>query len=188
MKCNENWLMQNLLVIFFVSQLFSTSSLQESPASSSSAEPSQETLVEDFFICRSCGHDVSLSNFVLEKYSPLALGSSNQTLSAGREAIVQEVQNTLGIRFKIIVVEKAYCAKVESWSLLHSWFPGYAWKLCVCPKCRTHLGWMFEPLETATSDRYFPTEKGFYALISSNIISEGYVNSLLMREKALRDN
>lgn len=49
MKCNENWLMQNLLVIFFVSQLFSTSSLLESPASSSSsssAEPSQETLVE----------------------------------------------------------------------------------------------------------------------------------------------
>lgn len=183
--------MQNLLVIFLVSQLqlstpSSSSSLPESPSATSTSK--EETLVEDFFICRSCGHDVSLSNFVLEKVSPLALGSSNQTLSTGREAIVQEVQNTLGIRFKIIVVEKAYCAKVESWSLLHSWFPGYAWKLCVCPKCRAHLGWMFEPLETATADRYFPTEQGFYALISSNIISEGYVNSLLMREKALREN
>ncbi|XP_055638165.1 protein cereblon-like isoform X2 [Toxorhynchites rutilus septentrionalis] len=184
MKCNESRLLMHiLLVIFFGFQLLITSRLESS---------NEETVIEgcfaDFFICRSCGHDVSLSNFLLDKHSPLAIGTSNQTLAAGKQLAIQEVQNTLGIRFKIIVVQKAYCAKVESWSTLHSWFPGYAWKLCVCPKCRTHLGWMFEPTESATSERYFPSENGFYALIYSNIISEGYVNSLLMREKVLREN
>lgn len=179
MKWNESRLLMHiLLVIFFVFQLFKSSILVSSP---------EETVIEDFFICRSCGHDVSLSNFVLNKHSPLALGFSNQTLSTGKQVTVQEVQNTLGIRFKIVIVQQAYCAKIESWISLHSWFPGYAWKLCVCPKCRTHLGWMFEPVETATYDRYFPTEKGFYALIYNNIISEKYVNSLLMREKALQE-
>ncbi|XP_053695850.1 protein cereblon-like [Sabethes cyaneus] len=180
MKCNESRLLMHiLLVIFFVFQLFTTSILDSS---------AEETVPEDFFICRSCGHDVSLSNFLIDKHSPLAIGSSNQTLLTGKQVVVQEVQNTLGIRFKIVVVNQAYCAKVDSWSTLHSWFPGYSWKLCVCPKCRTHLGWMFEPIETATSRRYFPGENGFYALIYSNIISERYVNSLLMREKALRDD
>ncbi|XP_058825087.1 protein cereblon-like [Topomyia yanbarensis] len=180
MKCNESrLLMRILLVVFLIFQLFTATILDSSL---------EETVIEDFFICRSCGHDISLSNFLLDKHSPLAIGSTNQTLQVGRQIAVQEVQNTLGIRFKIIVVQQAYCAKVDSWSTIHSWFPGYAWKLCVCPKCRTHLGWMFEPTETATSERYFPTENGFYALIYSNVISERYVNSLLMREKVLRDD
>lgn len=180
MKCNESRLLMHiLLVIFFVFQLLTTTILDSSP---------EETVVEDFFICRSCGSDVSLANFLVDKHSPLALGTINQTIASGKRVTIQEVENPVGIRFKIFIVQQAYCAKVESWNTLHSWFPGYAWKLCVCPKCRIHLGWMFEPVESATVDRYFPTDKGFYALVQNSVISEGYVNSLLMREKALREN
>ena len=35
----------------------------------------------------------------------------------------------------------------------HSWFPGYAWTICNCSQCLSHLGWMFtatpHPLEPA---------------------------------------
>ncbi|XP_055608497.1 uncharacterized protein LOC129755837 [Uranotaenia lowii] len=183
MKCDQSRLLMNVsLVVFLIFQLFTESLLDSSPPEE------EETLIEDFFICRSCGHDISLSNFLIDKHSPLALSFSNHTLAIGKPVTVQEVQNSLGIRFKIVVVRQGYCAKVVSWNTVHTWFPGYAWKLCVCPECRTHLGWMFEPIETATFYRYFPSEKGFYALIYNNIISERYVNSLLMREKALREN
>lgn len=58
------------------------------------------------------------------------------------------------------------------WKETYSWFPGYAWKVCVCPKCSTFLGWMFEPIETATSTQEIPSKKGFYALSLGGIISD----------------
>jgi hypothetical protein len=104
--------------------------------------------------------------------SPNALSVANQTVVENHKAIVQEVVTPLGLVFKIITLKYAYCAKLDQWSPVHSWFPGYAWKLCLCPSCKGHLGWMFEPEETATFEQKFPSDKGFYALIYNQIISE----------------
>uniref|UniRef100_U5EPA1 Putative 17 kDa salivary protein n=1 Tax=Corethrella appendiculata TaxID=1370023 RepID=U5EPA1_9DIPT len=148
----------------------------------------EETLLEEYLICRQCGSDITLTNFLIEKLSPVALSVVNQTIYENKRVLIQEVQNPLGIKFKIILLKQAHCAKFDTWSTIFSWFPGYAWKLCICPKCTGHLGWMFEPIETATKDQNFPSEKGFYALIYNNILLESYVNSLLMKESIFREN
>ncbi|XP_053660591.1 uncharacterized protein LOC128709610 [Anopheles marshallii] len=181
MKCNQKHKFMRVSFIFFIVLLFACGSL----AGDNNVE---ETVIEDFFICRTCGNDVSVANLAFDKYSPLALSATNHTFADTRSVLIQEVQNPLGIRFHIFLVKQASCVKIHPWTHKSSWFPGYSWKVCVCPKCHTLLGWMFEPIESATAEQSFPSEAGFYALIFQNIITEGYVNSLLMKEKALRDN
>uniref|UniRef100_A0A8W7PKI3 CULT domain-containing protein n=1 Tax=Anopheles coluzzii TaxID=1518534 RepID=A0A8W7PKI3_ANOCL len=181
MKCNQKHKLMRISFIFLIVLLF----VRGYPAEENTEE---ETVIEDFFICRTCGNDVSVANLAFDKYTPLALSATNHSFTETRSVLIQEVQNPLGIRFHIFLVKQASCAKVHPWTIKSTWFPGYAWKVCVCPKCHTLLGWMFEPVESATAEQSFPSEAGFYAIIFQNIITEGFVNSLLMKEKALRDN
>ena len=37
---------------------------------------------------------------------------------------------------------------------------------------RAHLGWMFEPEDSATEEREKPSEAGFYAIILNKVIDE----------------
>ncbi|XP_037040898.1 protein cereblon homolog [Bradysia coprophila] len=150
---------------------------------SSTGESSEETILEDFVICRQCGTDVSLSNFLINKPAASTLDSNNITLFNKTSVLVQQLENPAGVRFQIVTVNIAFCAKIYTqWRDSYSWFPGYAWKLCLCPKCSTHIGWMFEPVATATDTQILPTEKGFYGIIVSNVLTESFVNSLLMTE------
>uniref|UniRef100_A0A182MWA3 Uncharacterized protein n=1 Tax=Anopheles culicifacies TaxID=139723 RepID=A0A182MWA3_9DIPT len=73
----------------------------------------EETVIEDFFICRTCGNDVSVANLAFDKYSPLALSATNHTFTEIRSVLIQEVQNPLGIRFHIFLVKQASCAKIH---------------------------------------------------------------------------
>lgn len=63
------------------------------------------------------------------------------------------------------------CDRIQ-WTQADTWFPGFAWKVCVCPKCSNHVGWMFEPFESATATQTFPSDRGFYALTVNNVLSE----------------
>lgn len=54
-----------------------------------------------------------------------------------------------------------------------SWFDGYGWKICQCPSCKSHLGWMFEEIDKIVGiNPMFPSEKGFYGIILDAVISE----------------
>lgn len=62
---------------------------------------------------------------------------------------------------------------IFQWSSDYSWFPGYKWRVCLCPKCSRHLGWMFEPEDSESIDSlHFPSKRGFFALITGDILSE----------------
>ena len=41
-----------------------------------------------------------------------------------------------GFEFEVVTFEKTGCVGVGSWTPEASWYPGYLWKACICPKCR----------------------------------------------------
>ena len=44
-----------------------------------------------------------------------------------------------GFEFEVVTFERTACVGVGPWTLEASWYPGYLWKACVCPKCRYDL-------------------------------------------------
>lgn len=84
----------------------------------------------------------------------------------------------------------------------HSWFPGYAWRLAVCPQCGAHVGWSFETPHQ--SDRHDSKNRwqhshdhvkedksskkpySFVGLIYPNLIQEHYADSLIITPKAYK--
>lgn len=65
-------------------------------------------------ICRHCGTDISLSNFLLTKLSPAATQAANASLYGTAGVLVQDLVNPLGGRFRVVAVRKAQCAKVDN--------------------------------------------------------------------------
>lgn len=143
-----------------------------------------------------CGSDVTISNFLVNKLSPDALIAANYTYLDVPDVLIQELRNPFGIQFSVVTLKHAHCAHTDSavsiewhirnnnggnwhscmyifqWTHSSTWFPGYAWKVCYCAKCSSHLGWMFEPIETAAATLKKPTSAGFYAIIIKNVLGE----------------
>lgn len=67
----------------------------------------------DYMICRHCGNDISLSNFLLNVDSPNAVQSWNATFFRTPGVLVQELTNPVGGIFRVVNVKKAHCAKVD---------------------------------------------------------------------------
>lgn len=65
-------------------------------------------------ICKHCGADVSLSNFLLRKTSPEAVSAGNFTLFNTADVLVQELVNQVETKFKVILVNHASCSKVDT--------------------------------------------------------------------------
>ena len=67
-----------------------------------------------------------------------------------------------------------------------SWFPGFAWTVAVCVRCRQHLGWQFTPevlvtsaSEEATTATTTRTGSGvprsrFFGLTRARVRAEGF--------------
>jgi len=124
------------------------------------------------------------------RISDFNIGLTNITIgenSGEKEVLAQELRNPRGITFKVLISKRAKCAPTSGWFSESTWFEGFAWKVCQCPTCKAHIGWMFEPFDLATYNPVFPSDKGFYAIILDTVISESYVNSLLIVDKVLRN-
>jgi hypothetical protein len=160
MKCQ-------LLIIFAV--LINFSILEEDNSTDT-------TQIEGFLLCKSCGADNSILNLIINnRISEQAVNVQNLTVS-NKSIIVQELTNPLGVRFKVILTKKANCFKSKGgWYSGGSWFKNYSWKLCQCPTCKAHVGWMFELTDLVyRNDPFFPGETGFYGIILDSVISESY--------------
>jgi len=137
----------------------------------------------DYFLCRHCGTDISPVSSLVSINSPAALESRVSQLFGLNDVKVQTVKNSLKLQFEILTISKAFCVGKGNWQLEDSWFPGYVWKICVCAQCGRHIGWMFEPLHLATSDRIYASKEGFYVVIISSVINELHADSLIVVPK-----
>uniref|UniRef100_A0A1B6L7Y3 CULT domain-containing protein n=1 Tax=Graphocephala atropunctata TaxID=36148 RepID=A0A1B6L7Y3_9HEMI len=142
---------------------------------------SEEKIPTDYILCRQCGTDVASAESLANLRSPAAVTRRNDSLFGLDEVFVQTLINPLHIKFNVVTVLESTCVtSAKFWVSDHSWFPGYAWKPCTCSRCRQQLGWAFEPLELADTQKVRASNKGFYTLILDNIISEFFSDKLLV--------
>ncbi|UCG12268.1 MAG: hypothetical protein JSU72_17495 [Deltaproteobacteria bacterium] len=38
---------------------------------------------------------------------------------------------------------------------VHTWFPGYQWRMAFCRQCGQHLGWYYQALSISSQPRHF---------------------------------
>lgn len=70
--------------------------------------------------------------------------------------------NPAGFYFDVITFSECHSLiDVPGATFQHTWFPGYAWQIVGCAKCRQHLGWRFE------SAKKMP--RRFYGLIKNRL-------------------
>jgi hypothetical protein len=88
------------------------------------------------------------------------------TLTHAREAIAVEGRhahdfvNPSGVAFRVRCFARVDgAAHVGEASTFFSWFVGHAWRIALCARCGTHVGWRFEGAEGA-----------FHGLIAERIV------------------
>lgn len=67
----------------------------------------------DYLLCRGCGADIADFSYIQNRFSPEALIYGNQSLFGKQSVAVQLLENPLGIRFRVLVVNKANCIGVD---------------------------------------------------------------------------
>ena len=102
-------------------------------------------------LCRNCGMEVADPSFLrVSPLSPFFLERQNVSMFGSSLSIpVETLRNPAGFEFQVISFSAGGCQGVGDWREEASWYPGYLWRVCVCPQCGAHLGWMFEPEDTA---------------------------------------
>ena len=122
-------------------------------------------------LCRTCGMDIAdPQHLKVSSTSPFYLERQNVSMFGSKLRIpVEQLENPAGIEFRVVTFTKAGCIGVGDWTSEASWYPGYLWKVCVCPHCQIQLGWIFEPKDTAVKELLKPSDAGFYAVIVKNV-------------------
>ncbi|XP_072243377.1 uncharacterized protein [Leuresthes tenuis] len=158
------------------------------PAESCAGVPPEHGASTDTLIlCRACGHELAFGTDIHFLPSRLALSSRNDTLVGGRRVNVQLFENPHGHQFEVITFRKADVTKHWPADRHFSWFPGFSWTIATCPRCKTHLGWAFQPSDwpdTITKSKFEDSKNTFLALITHRILREDFASGLLMTPKS----
>ncbi|KAF7660002.1 hypothetical protein LDENG_00290200 [Lucifuga dentata] len=142
---------------------------------------------DTLILCRACGHELAVGMDIQFVPSRLALSSRNDTLVGDRRVNVQLFENPRGLQFEVITFRKADVTQHWPADKYFSWFPGFSWTLATCPRCKTHLGWGFQPSDwpdTVTKTQFEESEQTFLALITHQLLREDFASSLLMTPKS----
>ncbi|XP_069945300.1 uncharacterized protein [Cherax quadricarinatus] len=128
----------------------------------------------DHILCRKCGTELtenSRGNFV-NITSPLSESTHQLSVLGHSHLMVQTLRNPADVTFNLVMVKRSGCSGIGEWYSDHTWFPGYSWKVCICPRCQAHLGWVFEPVGRASISHFKASSEGFYGLILEKLITE----------------
>lgn len=102
---------------------------------------------EEYIFCRQCRNRITSPAERIE-----VQGSHRHTFA-----------NPHGILFEIGCFRTVMgCGHAGPASTDFSWFPGFSWRIAVCIKCLTHLGWLFAS----------PDKGSFHGLILDRLITQ----------------
>ena len=134
-------------------------------------------------LCRQCGHEVARASDLIKIISPLALRHRNDTFLGVQNVYIQQFKNPDNVHFEVVAVAAGAVHRSEEAAVAeHSWFPGFAWRICVCPRCGFHLGWSFEPVASKSkASNHLPT---FLGLILENLVHQDIADSIIAQPKA----
>lgn len=100
----------------------------------------------------------------LEEFSHLCCRHCYQTIanhgdvfSMSAEGLQGTYCNLYGYVYETITIYKATGLQLQNVppSTNASWFPGYAWTVAACSRCRKHMGWKFTAVEPEVKPREF---------------------------------
>ncbi len=95
-------------------------------------------------LCRRCGQEITLA-----EYAVTVSGRHEHTFT-----------NPAGVTFQIGCFSTAGgCAVYGAPVFEFTWFPGFAWSVCLCSNCMLHMGWFYQSIE-----------EGFFGLITTNLV------------------
>ncbi|XP_043103237.1 protein cereblon [Puntigrus tetrazona] len=140
-------------------------------------------------LCRSCGHEVAEDADLRFVPSRLALSHRNHTAVGGKRVSVQLFENPRGFRFEVVTFARADVLKHWPADPHFTWYPGHAWTVATCPRCKTHLGWAFQPSawpRTVTREEFEGSDRTFVALVIDRLLQERFASALLMTPKSFR--
>lgn len=192
MKCSRSLrqLVKQLerLIMQYISfvLLFYPAAYQPGEACAAVAEEGR-TSPATLILCRACGHELASGTDIHFVPSRLALSSRNDTLVGGRRVNIQLFENPHGHQFEVITFRKADVTQHWPAYTHFSWFPGFSWAVATCPRCKTHLGWAFQPSDwpdTIRKTNFEESEHTFLALITDRLLREDFASSLLMTPKS----
>ncbi|KAK7933765.1 hypothetical protein WMY93_004661 [Mugilogobius chulae] len=128
---------------------------------------------DPLMLCRACGYEVANGSDIGFVSSRLALSSRNDTLLGGRRVTVQLFENPHEKQFEVITFRTADVTLHWPADKRFSWFPGFAWTIATCPRCKAHLGWGFQPdhwPNTVTASQFDESQSTFWIF---PVFSEG---------------
>ncbi|KAM8760080.1 protein cereblon isoform 2-T2 [Acanthopagrus schlegelii] len=146
-----------------------------------------DTSPATLILCRACGHELAFGTDINHVHSRLALSSRNDTLIGGRRVNIQLFENPHGHQFEVITFRKADVTQHWPADKHFSWFPGFSWTVATCPRCKTHLGWAFQPSDwpdMITKATFEDSTHTFLALIIDRLLREDFASSLLVTPKS----
>jgi len=138
---------------------------------------------ENCLLCRTCGHEIAFARDLIRVSSTKSVSKRNETIIGIPETLIQLFENPQNQRFEVIISKKADVLLHGNTVPEHSWFPGYAWTIILCPKCGQHLGWHFGSAVRNLGHAGQHAKDEFYGLILENLLSDSFADSLLIMPK-----
>lgn len=128
----------------------------------------------DEILCSLCNHKITNSLFLTDEYSKTAI-ESKRKFRFNKNTLIHTFKNPQKIKFQVITTKKAnlICDRTEYED--STFFDGFTWRICTCPVCGSHHGWLFSPIDKfcenvkSVNKTVCKERRKFYGLITTRI-------------------
>ncbi|ESO95620.1 hypothetical protein LOTGIDRAFT_227202 [Lottia gigantea] len=128
-------------------------------------------------LCRTCGNEVTQISQLMEVPSKLAHRQRNDSFIGSERILIQLFKNPQEKYFEVVTAKSAEIHKLDHKPTSEdSWFPGFSWTIVVCPRCGSHIGWLFE-----ANHKHSHTSPvtSFYGLILNHLLLDKDADSII---------